>query len=57
MSVQSCVVKVLLESECQLQCVDVGSKRTWKLLAKLRGGERQVKWVEESRENLNSVPL
>ena len=34
MSVQSCVVKVLLESECQLQCVDVGSKRTMKVTGK-----------------------
>ena len=44
------VVKGLLECGCQSRCVDVGSKRIQRMLAKLRGGTAELR-VETGRWN------
>jgi len=44
------VVKGLLECGCQSRCVDVGSKRIRRMLAKLRGGTAELR-VETGRWN------
>ena len=43
--------------ECRKQEDMEVTDKTERCNSRVKGGDRQVKWVEESRKNLNSVPL